>query len=301
MTGRDAVAIGSFDGVHVGHRAILTQTAERAKELGTRTVVLTFHPHPSVVLTPDHPRRLLTTDAERRRLLFDVGVDEVVTLTFDRTLADLPAEMFVSGILVERLKPGVIVVGDNFTFGRGAAGRPGDLVRMGERYGFTVDLVEPVRLDGLPISSSRVRARIEDADFPGANRLLGAPYRVWGTVVPGRGEGRTLGYPTINLPIAPEKCLPPEGVYAVWVHLPGERKVAGAADLGRRPTFEEDGPLVLEVHLLEGGTDLYGSEVAVEPVQYVRPDRKFASVEALKAQMHEDVLAVGQILGRTRR
>lgn len=289
MTGRDAVAIGSFDGVHAGHREILGQARQRAEELEGRTIALTFHPHPSAVLSPDRPRRLLTTDEERRRLLYEAGADEVVTLTFDRTLADLPAEMFVSGILVPRLHPGVVVVGDNFTFGRGAAGRPPDLVRMGERFGFTVDTLDPVRMDGSPVSSSRVRARVEDADFAGAARLLAAPYRIDGTVVPGHGEGRKLGFPTLNLPLSPNKCLPPEGVYAVWVHLPSGDRLPGAADLGRRPTFEENGTLVLEVHLLEGGGDFYGREVSIRPVQYLRPDKRFDSVEDLKSQMREDV------------
>lgn len=283
------MAIGSFDGVHAGHRAILDQAKGRARELGGRTVALTFHPHPSAVLTPDRPRRLLTTDEERRRLLYEAGADEVVTLTFDRTLAELPAEMFVSGILVPRLRPAVVVVGEDFTFGRGAAGHPADLVRMGERYGFTVDILEPVRVEGSPVSSSRIRARVEDADFARAERLLTAPYRIDGTVVPGHGEGRKLGYPTLNLTLSPEKCLPPEGVYAVWVHPQSGDRLAGAADLGRRPTFEENGALGLEVHLLEGGGDFYGREVSVRPVQYLRPDQAFESVETLKAQIREDV------------
>jgi riboflavin kinase/FMN adenylyltransferase len=291
------VAIGSFDGVHVGHRAILAQARLRSRELGGRTVALTFHPHPSAVLTPDHPRRLLTTDDERRRLLFAAGVDEVVTLTFDRTLADLPAEMFVSGILVERLRPGVVVVGENFTFGRGAAGHASDLVRMGERYGFTVDILEPVRMDGTVVSSSRIRARIEDADFAGAARLLGAPYQIRGTVVRGHGEGQRLGFPTLNVLLAPEKCLPPEGVYAVWVELPDGQRRPGAADLGRRPTFETGGSLGLEVYLLEGGGDLYGATVGVEPVRYIRPDRAFPSADALRAAIAEDVQAVRRALG----
>lgn len=296
MTGRDAVAIGSFDGVHVGHRAILDQTRMRAQELAGRAVALTFHPHPSAVLVPDHARRLLTTDEERRQLLYEAGADDVVTLTFDPTLAALPAEMFVSGILVEKLRPGVVVVGDSFTFGRGGAGRPNDLVRMGERFGFTVDILDPVRMDGSPVSSSRVRARVEDADFVRASRLLGAPYRITGIVVPGHGEGRKLGFPTLNVPLPRDKCLPPEGVYAVWVTVPSGHRLPGAADLGRRPTFEKDGTLLLEVHLLEGGQDFYGQEVRVEPVQYLRPDRAFEAVDDLKAQMQEDVATVRRSL-----
>ncbi|MCL6596279.1 MAG: bifunctional riboflavin kinase/FAD synthetase [Firmicutes bacterium] len=291
-----AVAIGNFDGVHLGHRAVLERTRARAAEAGGRSAVLTFDPHPSAVLHPDRPAELLTTREERIARIHATGVDDVHVLTFDRALARLEPEAFVTGILWPRLRPRWVVVGTNFTFGRGARGRAADLARMGERLGFGVEVVEPVVVDGGPVSSSRIRERVRIADMPGARRLMGAPYTMGGTVVARTGRGRTLGVPTANL-VPPEgKCLPPEGVYAVWVRLPDGRRAMGAADLGRRPTFEQEGELLLEVHVLDGAHDLYGKALEVEFVRYVRPDRAFPGEGELAAAMREDVATVRAVL-----
>lgn len=292
-----AVAVGNFDGVHLGHAAVLARARARAAEAGGRSAVLTFEPHPAAVLRPDGAPPLLTPTPERTRRLHALGVDDVHTLTFDRALAALEAEAFVHEVLWPRLRPAWVVVGENFTFGRGGRGRPADLARLGERLGFGVEIVAPVILDGAPVSSSRVRARVREADLAGAERLLGRPYAVVGTVVHGAGQGRALGTPTANLVPPGDKCLPPEGIYAARVRVGAGPRLPGAADLGRRPTFEEDGALRLEVHLIEGGgEDLYGREIEVEMVRYVRPDRKFADPAALRAAIAEDVRTIRALL-----
>ena len=292
-----AVAVGNFDGVHLGHAAVLARARARAAEAGGRSAVLTFDPHPAAVLRPQDAPELLTPPGERTALLHGLGVDDVHTLTFDRALSQLEAEVFVHEVLWPRLRPSWVVVGDNFSFGRGARGRPADLARLGERLGFGVEVVPPVLVDGAPVSSSRVRQRVRDADLAGAARLLGRAYAVVGTVVRGAGEGRRLGTPTANVVPPAIKCLPPEGIYAARVRLDGGPRLPGAADLGRRPTFEADGPLRLEVHLLEGGgEDLYGREMAVELVRYVRPDRAFPDAESLKAAIAEDVRTIRALL-----
>ena len=299
MSGRrtGAVALGNFDGVHLGHQAVLARARARAAEAGGRSAVLTFDPHPSAVLRPEGPPPLLTPTSERTARLHALGIDDVHTLTFDRALAALEPEVFVGEVLWPRLRPAWVVVGENFTFGRRARGRPADLARLGERLGFAVEVVPRLLREGAPVSSSRVRERIHEADLAAAARLLGRAYAVVGTVVHGAGQGRELGVPTANVVPPPDKCLPPEGVYAARVRLADGRLLPAAADLGRRPTFEADGDLRLEVHLLEGGgQDLYGQEIEVMLVRYVRPDRAFADASALKAAIAEDVRTIRALL-----
>lgn len=291
-----SVAIGNFDGVHLGHRAVLTRARALAEAVGGRTAALTFDPHPSGVLRPGHAVDLLTTPAERTERLHQAGVDDVVTLGFDRALSRLEPEAFVAGIVWERLRPAHVVVGTDFAFGRGARGRPADLARLGERLGFGVEVVEPVTLDGAAVSSSRIRDRVRDADMAAARRLLGGPYGMEGVVVRGAGRGTGLGIPTANIVPPEHKLLPPEGVYAVWARLATGERLQAAADLGRRPTFEPEGDLRLEVYLLEGGRDLYGEKVAVDFVRYIRPDRIFDSAAALEEAVREDVRAVRLVL-----
>lgn len=291
-----AVAIGNFDGVHVGHRAVLARTRALSESAGGRAAALTFDPHPAAVLWPDRPMHYLTMPDERTDRLHAAGVDDVHTLTFDRALARLEPEAFVTGILWERLRPSFVVVGENFTFGRGARGRPADLARMGERLGFGVEVVDAVTMEGAPVSSTRIRERIGEADMASARRLLGAPYSMRGEIVKGAGRGRDLGTPTANIVPPVAKCLPPEGVYAVWARLPGGERIAAAADLGRRPTFESDGELRLEVHLLEGGRDLYGQVMDVDFVRYIRPDRAFESAAELESAIREDVRSIRLVL-----
>jgi riboflavin kinase / FMN adenylyltransferase len=294
-----AVAMGNFDGVHLGHAAVLARARERAAEAGGRSAVLTFDPHPNAVVRPEGAPPLLTPPPERTAFLHAQGIDDVHTLTFDRALAALEPDVFVNEVLWPRLRPAWVVVGDNFTFGRRARGKPADLARLGERLGFRVEIVPPVLIDGAPVSSTRVRERVAQADFVGAARLLGREYAVLGPVVRGAGEGRALGTPTANVEPPPGKCLPPEGIYAVRARLPDGRLLPAAADLGRRPTFQQDGPLRLEVHLLEGGgQDLYGQAIEVVLVRYVRPDRRFADAAALQAAIAEDVRTIRAILER---
>lgn len=301
MSGRrttGAVAIGNFDGVHLGHRAVLERARARAAEAGGRSAVLTFDPHPEAVLRPAGAPPLLTLPAERTALLHAEGIDDVHVLGFDRALASLEAATFVQEVLWPRLGPRWVVVGENFAFGRGARGRPADLARLGERLGFAVEVVPALVVDGAPVSSSRVRERLAEADLAGAERLLGRPYAALGEVVHGAGQGRELGAPTANIVPAAGKCLPPEGVYAVRVRLADGRVLPAAADLGRRPTFEAAGALRLEVHLLEGGgQDLYGQSLEVRFVRYIRPDRVFADAAALMAAIAEDLSAIRALLG----
>jgi len=291
-----AVAIGNFDGVHLGHRAVLDAARRLSDRAKGRTAALTFDPHPLRVLRPDTLPGLITTPSERTELLHGAGVDDVVTLTFDRTLASLEPDAFVTELLWPRLRPAWVVVGPNFAFGRGARGKPVDLARLGERLGFGVEVVPPVVAEGSPVSSSRIRERLSQADIAGARRLLGHAYTLRGTVVSGAGRGREMGVPTANLVPDPVKLLPPEGVYAAWARVPGDSWLPAAVDLGRRPTFESDGELRLEAYLLEGGRDLYGQPLDVALVRYVRPDRTFPDAHALEEAVRDDVAAIRAVL-----
>lgn len=295
MTAGAVVTVGTFDGVHRGHQAVLAEIVRRAQRRGASSVVVTFDPHPLAVVNPAAAPRLLTLPAERQRLLAASGVDRVVTLPFTSELARLAPEEFVRDVLRTRIGMDELVLGYDHGFGRGRSGDVDAVRRIGAADGFAVDVVDAVRDDGQPISSTLIRTAIAHGDLVLAGRWLGRLYGALGVVARGAGRGRTIGVPTINLPVPDaRKLLPPDGVYAVWVTIEGggtgdggRGRYGGMMNQGPRPTFgvAERG---LEVHLFDFAGDLYGETVLVEWVRRLRDVQSFPSREALVEQLARD-------------
>lgn len=290
---RRFAALGTFDGVHRGHRELVRRMVEDARRAGAMSLAVTFDPHPSAVLRPDAAPRLLTTVEERTERLLALGVEAVVVRRFDRAFASIPAEAYVRGELCGEARLARVYVGFNFTFGQGGRGRPEDLARWGrEACGLDVVVLEPVRPEGSPPdapawSSTLARRAIAEGDLDLAAACLGRPYSVRGVVEHGDARGRELGFPTANLRVDAARAMPPPGIYAGIATVGGIRRPA-AISWGRRPTFG-GGDLCLEVHLLDFSGDLYGQVMDVAFVRRLRDERAFASVGELVEQMRSDV------------
>jgi riboflavin kinase / FMN adenylyltransferase len=292
------VTVGTFDGVHRGHQAVLAEIVRRAARRGVESVAVTFDPHPLAVVNPTAAPRLLTLPPERQRLLAGVGLSRVVTLPFTAELARLAPDQFVRDVLRAQIGMDELVLGYDHGFGRGRSGDVDAVRRLGAADGFAVDVVDAVRDDRQPISSTLIRTAVAHGDLALAERWLGRRYGAVGEVARGAGRGRTIGVPTINLPVPDErKLLPPDGVYAVWVTLErrgtgdgGEGRYGGMMNQGSRPTFgvAERG---LEVHLFDFAGDLYGETVSVEWVRRLRDVQAFPSREALVEQLGRDAAA----------
>jgi riboflavin kinase / FMN adenylyltransferase len=284
-----ALTVGSFDGVHRGHQAVLAELARRARAAGLGSVVLSFEPHPLEVVNPSAAPRLLTLTDEKRELLA-AAVERVEFLPFTAALAGLDAERFTREVLVGRFGVRQLVVGYDHGFGRGRSGDVELLRRLGTRGGFEVTAVEAVRDGGQPISSTLIRAAVAHGDLAAAERWLGRPYSTRGVVERGLGRGRTLGIPTINLAaLDPRKLLPPDGVYAVRVEWRRVR-YGGMMNQGARPTFGI-AERALEIHLFDFDEDLYGEAVTVEWVRRLRNVQTFPSRDALVEQLARDARA----------
>lgn len=295
---RRAVAIGNFDGAHRGHAALARTARERVGAAG-EVIALTFEPHPSRYFRPEMPHFRLMQPALRPRLLSRAGFDGAVVLPFDAQLAAMSAHDFVAKILIDALKADVVVVGRDFHFGKGRQGTPDFLKGEGERLGFEVLLVPQVtEADGTVVSSSAIRAALAAGDVARANTLLGHGYCVAGEVIHGAKRGRELGYPTANIALDSGFGLA-HGVYAVRVRVDGVEHM-GAANFGTRPQFDNGAPL-LETHLLDFSGDLYGKIIEIEFAAYLRPEAKFASLDALLEQMGADCKKAREILSSTPR
>ena len=292
---RPVLAIGNFDGVHRGHRAVIGTAMERAAAANRPAAVLTFEPHPRSFFQPDAPSFQLTSEAAKLRLLASTGLDGAVVLTFDAALANLSAEDFVEQILVERLGISGAVVGFNFHFGKERRGSPEFLVGQGAHHGFSVDVVEPFVLQGQRVSSGAVRAALMAGHIAEANELLGHPWFITAQVVHGDKRGRTLGYPTANLRLGTD-CGLKHGIYAVRVGL-GGALYDGVASFGRRPTFD-NGAVLLEVFLFDFSGDLYGAALDVAFIGWIRPEMKFDDADALIRRMDQDSSQARHILAR---
>ncbi len=281
------VTVGSFDGVHRGHEAVLREIAARARAADRRSVLVTFDPHPMEVVNPAAAPQVLTTGPERREILAQTGLDYAVLLRFDRALAAMPPERFVREILVRGCGMRELVIGHDHGFGRGRQGDVELLGRLGAELGFAVDVVPALVVDGHPVSSTLVRRAVAGGDLALATRLLGRRYYATGQVVPGDGRGKTIGFPTANLAGVPDrKLLPPDGVYAVRVEWRGGR-TDGMMNQGGKPTFRQAGRS-LEVHLFEYAGSLYGEWLKVEWVARLRDVQRFPSLDALRSQLERD-------------
>lgn len=281
------VTVGTFDGIHRGHQAVLREIARRGAATGRRSILVTFDPHPLTVVRPDAAPALLTTWPERCEVLATTALDYALVLRFDEAMRTMSPERFVIEVLLERCGMRDLVIGYDHAFGRGRSGDVETLRELGARYGFTVDVVGEVDVAGSPVSSSRVRRAVAAGDLELAAELLGRRYSVSGTVGHGAGRGRPLGVPTINLAdLSPRKLLPPDGVYAVWVEWAGGR--AGAMlNQGGRPTFGE-AARTLEAHLFGVDADLYGARVRIEWVAHLREIQRFDSPARLREQLERD-------------
>ena len=287
---RRAVALGTFDGVHVGHRALIAEVVERARELGVRSSVATFDPMPLEVLRPgDAPPRLSTLE-QRAALIAEQGPDELLVVRFDQALAQLAPEQFVEQTLVRAMGASWVVVGENFRFGHGAVGDAQSLAALGERFGFGVSAVPLQRVDGERVSSSWIRELVSQGEVDHAARLLGRDPWLEGIVERGDARGRELGVPTANLAIDAASVRPARGVYAGIAVLAGSgRRVPAAISVGWNPTFGEGRPITVEAHLIDFAEDLYGEQLRLEFRRFLRHELRFDSVDELIAQMQLDI------------
>jgi riboflavin kinase/FMN adenylyltransferase len=290
-----AVTVGNFDGVHRGHQELVAEVVRAARASGGTSVVLTFDPHPSQVLSPGRGPTALMTLGQKAEILAGFGLDRLAVLPFSLELARKTPEEFARAVLRDALGAQVVVVGSTFRFGRDRAGDVAALTVIGARLGFRVLPFSPVSYEGAPVSSTRIREALARGDVGASRELLGRRFFVDGTVVRGVGRGRTLGIPTANVDLLNE-TLPSNGVYACFCRvLGGEGPRRAVVNVGRRPTFGEGGT-TLEAHLLDFEGDLYGSVLRVEFSNRLREERKFSSPEALKEQILRDITEARPLL-----
>jgi riboflavin kinase/FMN adenylyltransferase len=288
------VCIGAFDGLHLGHRALVHHAITRAQDLGLPAVALSFEPLPREYFAQGTPPPRLTLPRAKIEGLREMGIDVLGLLRFDARLAAMSAEDFVREVLVGRLSAREVWVGPGFRFGRGRAGDIAMLRTLGRKFGFSADDILPVSSDDERVSSTRTRAALVAGDFNTASRLLGRPYAIGGRVVRGNQLGRTLGFPTANLRFGgKEPAL--SGIFAAWVHGIGTQPRPAVASCGTRPTVDGREPL-LEAHLFDFDGDLYGRRIEVEFVARLRDEEKFADLPTLVAQMHHDAAQARAIL-----
>lgn len=283
------VAAGVFDGMHPGHRAVLQAALDSAGKAGGTAVALTFDPHPSKILRPQNSARLLTSTRHKLDLMEKLGISAVLVIPFDQEFATVEAEDFLRELSSSAKNLTRICVGQGWRFGHARRGDADLLRRLGPQLGFETTEVEPVRIDGTTVSSTLIRQLVESGDLLAAARFLGRNYSVLGTVLPGDGLGKKLGFPTANL-AAHNEQFPPDGVYAVRVHV-GAELLPGVANIGSRPTVKTAGERLLEVHLLDFSGDLYGRDIEAEFLRFLRPEKKFPDVDALRGQIAADVQA----------
>ena len=280
------IALGNFDGFHLGHQAVAGQAIARARSEGRPAIIATFDPHPVRFFRPDAHWFRLTTLDQRQRLFADAGADAMLVLPFGAELASVTAEDFIRDWLIGRYGAAGVVTGEDFTFGKGRGGSAGLLAERGGALGLSVDAVAPVLIDGEPVSSSRIRDALRDGDCAAAERLLTRPFAIEGAVQHGDKNGRLLGYPTANIDMG-HYLRPRYGIYAVTARLADGRTLKGAANVGIRPTFDPPKEL-LEPHFFDFDGDLYGQMIEVAFHAFLRGEAKFDSLDALKAQMARD-------------
>lgn len=296
-----AVTIGQYDGVHLGHRAVIGEVRRRAGDRGLRTAVVTFDRHPASVVRPESAPLLLTDLDQKLELLAETGVDYTFVVAFDEVRSKEPAEDFVDEVLLGCLNAKVVVVGKDFHFGHRRRGNVALLREMGAVEGFEVDGIDLVGADqrpsAAPVSSTAIRAALREGRIDDANAMLGRPHEVRGVVGRGDQRGRELGFPTANVEVPDEIQLPADGIYAGWYGRPDGHRLRSAISLGRRPTFYEDAAVsLLEAHVLDFDGDLYGEPARVQFVARLRGEQRFDSVEALVAQMKNDCAEARRLL-----
>jgi riboflavin kinase/FMN adenylyltransferase len=280
------VTMGNFDGIHLGHQALIIRTVEESRRRNAVSVALTFDPHPLKVLAPARAPRLILTPEDKIELFRDLGIDVVINQRFDASFAGLEAEEFVRRFIVDRLKAKKLWVGSDLRFGRGRKGSVEQLIGWGVELGFEVSMVEPILVNGVRVSSSQIRALIEEGRVDEAHASLGRFHFVSGTVVDGNRRGRGLGFPTANIASRTE-VIPSDGIYATLFHI-GQERWLSVSSIGVNPTFGA-GPRTLESFILDFDRDIYGESVRVAFLKKIREEEKFADAASLIARIQEDV------------
>jgi riboflavin kinase/FMN adenylyltransferase len=286
-------ALGNFDGVHLGHRAILKAAIDRARAAGGTAFALTFDPLPAKLLVPERAPQLILAPEDKLELLRLSGIDGVIVLHFTRELSRLTPREFVRDYLLGKIGAREVVVGHSVSFGHERAGNAAVMVELGREFGFDTTVVGPVKVGGLEVSSTKVRGLIREGDLRGAAKLLGRYHFLHGVVVRGRERGRTIGFPTANMECETE-CVAPDGVYATRVVL-DDGAYGSITNIGMRPTFAE-AARAIEAHIFDFNRDIYGRQIKLELIERIRPERKFEGVEALKSQIALDLSRAREIL-----
>ncbi len=283
------VTIGTFDGVHVGHRKLISRVKELANEINGKTVILTFFPHPRMILYPqEHGIELLNTVKEKIDLLEEAGIDHLIIHPFDQEFSELSSINFIKDVIVNKLQTKRLVIGYDHRFGRNREGTFDDLVKMGKKWKFEVEKIPEEDIDHIAVSSTLIRKALKSGDLDTATSYLGRPYSMTGTVVHGNKIGRTIGFPTANLNILENyKLIPSEGVYIVEVDFMNET-LFGMLSIGRRPTIEDEGKLSIEVYLLDFNREIYGAVLTLRLLHWIRGDKKFNSLDELIQQINND-------------
>lgn len=293
--GNSAVTIGKFDGLHLGHQALLNELKSTAAKNRLKSVAITFDRHPDALLNPERAKLPLIGSSQKNQLFQSTGIDLLLNLPFDRALAELTAEDFVTQILVKALNAKVVIVGEGFRFGKSGLGTADTLRQLGEVHGFTVTVIAPVTVDGHKVSTTRIREMLDLGDVAGAAKLLGRVHKTTGEIEHGLKIGRTIGFPTANMSRDAEGYLPVDGVYAGWL-VTAEERFPAALSVGINETFQAV-PRLVEGYVLDRtDLDLYGQIVDFEYVDFVRATAKFDGVEALIDAINRDVARVRTIL-----
>ncbi|WP_282941885.1 bifunctional riboflavin kinase/FAD synthetase [Paenibacillus sp. RC67] len=284
--GPQVLAIGEFDGIHLGHQEVIRRALQTAQRMHIPASIMTFHPHPKEVLGQQKYTQLLTPSKQKEQVLSEMGLDKSYLIAFDSDFMKVTPEEFVENMLIP-MNVNTVIVGFDFTFGFRGAGTPDTLCELAAGR-FAVEVIRPFQLNGCKVSSTLVRECLQNAKLEEANRLLGRPYTITGTVVTGDGRGRTIGFPTANIEMSESFVIPALGVYAVKVTVDGEVYNA-VMNVGKKPTFVEDlEKPTLEAHLFDFSRSIYGSAVSVEFITFLRPERKFGSVDELVTQIRTD-------------
>ncbi len=292
------ITIGTFDGVHIGHKKILQKVVAEAKKNNLTSAVLTFFPHPRFILNQNSDLKLLNTIEEKKALLNSTGLDALLIHPFDQEFANLSPEQFVKKILVDQLKISKIIIGYDHRFGKNRAADINDLIQFGTKYNFEVEQISAQELNEIAISSTKIRTALSNGDISLANSYLGYPYSFSGKVIKGKQIGRTIGFPTANIEIQePLKLLPKNGVYIVKC-LVKNQEVNGIMNIGNRPTVNGTSQSI-EVHLLNFGEDIYGLEITVKMIDFIRNEQKFENLDQLKSQIQKDKIQAVNFIKNT--
>ena len=288
------LTIGNYDGIHLGHRTIIEVVKQRAAEISGTPMLMTFHPHPLQIVRPEKELPSIAPLEERKALIEEAGVDVLFIVPFTREFSQVPAEVFVRDILVGRIGLKGLVIGYDFTFGKGGSGNPELLGKLARNYGFFLEVVEAVTINGEKVGSNKIRKLVREGELDKANAFLGRPYMIKGEVVRGRGRGRQIGFPTINLK-TDFALIPKQGVYVSELEWQGKR-YPSVTNIGYSPTFGEN-EFSIESYLLDFDGELYGAEVKLFFLHRLRSEMKFESVDVLRKQIQEDVEAAWQYVG----